>query len=88
MPSHCSYLCNCQQGERLGSGMLRFALRATIAVSQEFLRAQLGTFPSTCPCASQVCQGKNEPPAWDQEGLGQQGKVLQWTGGEDVLQPP
>lgn len=68
--------------------MLRFALRATIAVSQEFLRAQLGTFPSTCPCASQVCQGKNEPPARDQEGLGQQGKVLQRTGGEDVLQPP
>lgn len=72
--------------------MLRFALRATIAVSQEFLRAQLGTFPSTCPCASQVCQGKNEPPAQDQEGLGlglgQQGKVLQWTGAEDVLQPP
>lgn len=34
------------------------------------------------------CQGKDEPPVWDQEGLGQQGKVLQWTGGEDVLQPP
>lgn len=61
------------------SGILCFALCATITISQGFLRAQLGTFPSTCPCASHVCQGKDEAPVWDQEGQDQQGKVtLQW----------
>lgn len=40
------------------SGILGFALCATITISQEFLRAQPGTFPSTCPLCQPCVSGE------------------------------
>lgn len=61
---------------------------------RSFSEHSLALFLPHALCASHVCQEKDEAPVWDQEGQGQQGKVLQWTlwlwpfSGEDVLQPP
>lgn len=91
---HCqSFLCSCPPGDELWRCELQGVLLPPSPFPTSFSEATLSCnaaawcfFFPVLLCRSRVSPGKNDPPVWDQKGLGQQGELLQWTSGEHVLQ--